>query len=329
MRPHRLLLALASVALVVAACGSSTAPSPSAAAASTSANARCATSLEPSSMDGWSGTQQTPTVFPLLISDHITCGRVRILLSLLDSKNVPVAAPDRPLSVAFYDLAKDPNTPVSTVDGTFTWAIEGQRGLYILDANLPTAGTWGAEIHTQAPGGPAETVRATLQVLDDSSVVKVGDAAPANATPTLADVGGDVAKISTDTTPDKAFYETSVADAIAAHKPFMLVFATPKFCTSAQCGPTLDRLKPLAAANPNVTFINVEPYQLHDVDGQLQPVLDANGALQATDVTNAWGLWTEPWIFAVDGKGVVQGSFELIATDDEIQHAIDTITSGS
>ena len=30
----------------------------------------------------------------------------------------------------------------------------------------------------------------------------------------------------------------------------MLVFATPKFCTSAQCGPTLDRIKPIAAAHP-------------------------------------------------------------------------------
>ena len=81
-----------------------------------------------------------------------------------------------------------------------------------------------------------------------------------------------------------------MADALAAHKPFVLVFATPKFCTSAQCGPTLDRVKPVAAAHPEVTFINVEPYELQVVDGQLQPVLDANGSLQATDVTNQWGL---------------------------------------
>ena len=91
---------------------------------------------------------------------------------------------------------------------------------------------------------------------------QVGQAAPASKTPTAADVGGDLAKISTDAKPDPAFYQTSVADALAAHKPFMLVFATPKFCTSQQCGPTLDQFKPIAAANPDVTFINVEPYQL-------------------------------------------------------------------
>ena len=49
----------------------------------------------------------------------------------------------------------------------------------------------------------------------------------------------------------------------------MLVFATPKFCTSAQCGPTLDKIKPFAAQYPGVTFINVEPYKLKLVDGVL------------------------------------------------------------
>ena len=141
--------------------------------------------------------------------------------------------------------------------------------------------------------------------------IKIGAKAPASKTPTAADVGGDLTKISTDTNPDPAFYKTSVADALAAHKPFMLVFATPKFCTSKQCGPTLDQFKPIAEANPDVTFINVEPYQLKVVDGALQPVLDANDQLQATDITNEWGLLSEPWIFAVDRErrrpGLVRG----------------------
>ena len=59
----------------------------------------------------------------------------------------------------------------------------------------------------------------------------------------------------------------------------MLIFATPKFCQTAQCGPTLDLFKPIAAAHPEVTFINVEPYKLQVVEGQLQPVLDANSQL--------------------------------------------------
>jgi hypothetical protein len=156
----------------------------------------------------------------------------------------------------------------------------------------------------------------------------VGATAPASETPTAADVGGDLAKVSTDTTPDPAFYRTSVADALAAHKPFMLVFATPKFCTSQQCGPTLDQLKPVATANPGVTFINVEPYKLQFTDGALQPVLDANGQLQATDITNEWGLLSEPWIFAVDRDGVVQGSYELMITPSELETILPVMSAG-
>lgn len=280
-------------------------------------------------MAGWEALGQTPSVYPNLITNPMTCGSSRILISLLDANNVPVAAPDRPLKAAFYDLAKDLKTAVATADGTFVWAIEGSRGLYVFDVDLPEAGTYGIEFTTQAPGGATETIRATTSILASSSDVKVGDPAPASKTPTLADVGGDATKISTDAKPDPAFYQTSVADALGAHKPFILVFATPKFCVSAQCGPTLDKLKPVAAAHPEVTFINVEPYQLKDVDGQLQPILSADNKLQATATTDEWGLTSEPWIFAIDGSGVVRRSFELIASDAEIAAAIAEITKGS
>ena len=116
--------------------------------------------------------------------------------------------------------------------------------MYVVNVDLPDAGMWGAEFTTEAPGSPAETVRLTFPVRESTETVQVGAKAPASKTPTAADVGGDLSKISTDATPDPAFYTTSVADALAAHKPFVLVFATPKFCTSQQCGPTLDQLKP-------------------------------------------------------------------------------------
>ena len=66
-------------------------------------------------------------------------------------------------------------------------------------------------------------------------------------------------------------------------------------------------IKPIAEAHPDVTFINVEPYLLEYTDGQLQPVLDANEQLQAAPATDEWGLLSEPWIFVVDGDGIVRG----------------------
>ncbi len=63
-------------------------------------------------------------------------------------------------------------------------------------------------------------------------MIAVGDKAPASDTPTLDDVGGDISKISTDPKPDPGLLQTSIADAVAAKKPFVVAFATPKFCVT-------------------------------------------------------------------------------------------------
>ena len=61
-------------------------------------------------------------------------------------------------------------------------------------------------------------------------------------------------------------------------------------------------------------------------EGRLQPVLDANSQLQSVAAVDEWGILSEPWIFAVDGKGVVRASFEGIATDQEMQDAFKAIS---
>lgn len=325
MPRHRTLAGLCTLALaggLVAACGSA---GPS--ASPELSEAGCAVPPPPASLTDWSPPTCTPELIPFLVTNNIAKGQARILFLYLDASNVVASAPDRTASVAFYDLDRDPATAVATTDGAFVWTIENERGMYVVNVDLPEAGRWGAEFTTEAPGSAREAVRVTFDVHETSSTIAVGDPAPASRTPTLADVGGDISKISTDAEPVPAFYETSVADALADHQPFVLVFATPKFCTSAQCGPTLDLLKPFAAANPDVTFINVEPYKLEFVDGQLQPELDANGNLQAADVANEWGLLTEPWIFAVDRDGIVRGSYELIVTEAELEAALEEISA--
>jgi hypothetical protein len=200
--------------------------------------------------------------------------------------------------------------------------------MYIADVDLPEGGTWGAEFTTAAPNAAPETIRLSFTVLDTPTSIAIGQKAPASKTPTAADVGGDLTKISTDAKPDPVFYQTSVAAALAAHKPFILIFATPRFCTSRQCGPTLDHFKAIAAAYPDVTFINVEPYKLQEKDGALQPILDSQGQLIANDISNDWGLRSEPWMFAVDRKGVVQGSYVITITDTELAAILPVITAG-
>jgi hypothetical protein len=311
MRRQPILLALLVVALV-AACGSS---SPGGPAANASPGV-------PASAGG-----ATASVVPVIISSQQIVGENRFVFSFLDAKtNLPAASPDRTAGVSF--IAPGETAPGSAVPAAFVWAIVGSRGEYIAHATFASAGAWSAIFVTQAAGKPQEAIGVSFDVLAKGSVIGIGDPAPASKTPTLADVGGDVRQISSDPTPDPSFYQVSVDTALARHTPFILIFATPAFCQSAQCGPTLDHLKTIKATAPSsVAFINVEPYVLRYTEGRLQPVLDANNQLQPVAATNQWGLLTEPWIFAVDRTGIVRGSYEGVATDDELTKVIAAIAA--
>jgi hypothetical protein len=329
-RPRRLLAAaplLLSLALL--GCGPTPGASGSAPSPGSSGTAACATAPTPAAdLPGWGMASQTPDIVPYIINGagEVACGQNRILFTLVDASITPVGAPDRTASIAFYNLGRDPSTPIATVDGTYVWAIKDQRGIYVANVAFPEAGIYGAEVTTAKAGGEPVKLRVTFDVQPSSQVVGVGDHAPASKTPTLADVGGDPKKISTDSDPDPAFYETSIDQALAGHKPLVVIFATPKFCTSSQCGPTLDSIKPYVTRYPSVTFVNVEPYKLKLVDGVLEADLDATNHLQATAITDdEWHLLSEPVVYVIDRTGVVTARFDLIFSDAELTAALDRV----
>jgi hypothetical protein len=309
MRRTPLLLALAAT-LLVAACGSSAggtaAPSVAGPAPSTSA--------------------ASASVIPVIVSTRQVTGPNRFVFSFLDPKtNLPAASPDRKASVAF--IAPGETQPGTATEAEFVWAIEGERGDYVANVQLGAPGDYKAVFITEAPGSPQEAIGVGFQVSESTPTIAIGSPAPATDNPTAASAGG-VEHVSTDTHPDPAFYETTVKEALAAKEPFVLVFATPAFCKSAQCGPTLDRIKAVAADSPeNVKFINVEPYQLTYTEGRLQPVLDANNQLQPVEAVNTWGILTEPWVFTVDSSGVVRGSFEGVVGEDELKASVEEIAN--
>ena len=293
-----------------------------------SGTATCATAPSvPDDLEGWGPPAEAPEIFPTIISvpGQLACGPTRLLFTIVGKDLRPIGAPDRSVKVELYNLGRDPKTPIASLNGTFIWAIEGERGIYYANTTFPEAGRYGAAFTTAGPGGGPETQRLTFDVQASSPVIKVGDRAPASKTPTLADVGGDLTHVSTDDTPDPRLYATSLDAAIAAHKPVALLFATPKFCTSAQCGPTLDRFKPFVDRYPTITFINVEPYQLDLVNGSLQPVLDAQGAPALAPVSEDFHLLVEPTVYVIDRDGIVTANFDLIFSDEELTAALDAV----
>lgn len=278
---------------------------------------------------GGAAASQAPGLehYPVIISSQLAVGDNRVVFSFVDpSTKQPNGSPD--LAAALSFIAPGTTEPTAPVPGEFVWAIEGSRGEYIAHATFATAGDWKAIFLLTPKGGQQQAIGLPFTVMLKPTVISVGDHAPSTRTPTLSDVGGDVRQISSDTTPDPSFYGVSVDQALARHTAFILVFATPAFCRSAQCGPTLDFVKKAKASAPaSVAFINVEPYVMTYTGGRLQPTLDAQGNLVPNDASNAWGLPSEPWIFAVDRNGIVQGSYEGIVTQQELSDAIAKIAA--
>ena len=267
-------------------------------------------------------------MLPLLVSSELTRGPTRFLFSLTDLENKLIAAPDVAVQLEFYDVDAASETVVFASEARFLWAVEGQRGLYATDVDFPSAGRWGTRFTATFPDGSTKTVRADYDVLESGSTVALGGEAPAVETPTIASAGGDVGAVTTDQEPSERFYTTSVRDAIAAGEAFVLVFATPAFCETQICGPTLETVKSVAPDYPDLTFINVEPYVMTFEDGGLRPELSPAGQLKVAPWTEAYGLRTEPWVFVIGADGTVVAKFEAVIGPQELKTAIDAAVAG-
>jgi hypothetical protein len=263
------------------------------------------------------------------VSTEIAIGSNRLLVNLLDaSTNASTASADHPVLLRVYDLSQNVAQPAFTVDAVFLPTIPALPGLYRAMVPFNRAGDWGLEA-IQDPGtDQARVGRFIFEVRASSTTPAIGASVQAEDTPTATDAAG-IAAISTDAHPDPDFYTTSISAAVAAHEPFVVVFATPAFCRSATCGPTLDLVKQVAADyKGRLTFIHVEPYQLKMTDGHLQPVLAADNNPIPIKPVEDWGLPTEPYVFIVDRDGKVSAKFEGIASTEELRAAFEAVTTG-
>jgi hypothetical protein len=262
-------------------------------------------------------------LIPIPVSTELVVGPNRVLVILIDQKNTPMASPTRPVTLNFYNLTADPSKPATSAQAVYLPTIATLPGLYRAQATFSAAGDWGLETVTTEADGSHRTGRMIFNVLDHGSTPSIGDPAPSTPTPTATTADG-IAHISSDSAPDPDFYKLSESDALAQHKPFVIIFATPAFCRTATCGPTLNIVKGVAANyKDKLTFIHIEPYELTYTDGTLQPVLSEDNLPIPVDATNIWGLPTEPYTFVVNSQGKITAKFEGIVAPEELQAAFD------
>ncbi len=317
--PPRALLA-GLLVTVLAACAAPTPSMPAPATQPTDATAAPA----PAAYPGWQLPQDGGELVPIPVTSELAVGENRFLLNLVDAENEPLAAPDRPVTLSFFDLAANPATPASMVEATYLPTIPQLPGLYRATVEFTRAGPWGIEVESAESDGTTRSGRMIFSVRPTSSTPPIGADAPATTTPT-ATSAEEIAAISSDQHPRPEFYRLSVDEALANDQPFLLFFGTPAFCRTATCGPAMEIVKDVAADyEGEVEVIHVEPYELHEADGQLQPVL-REGQLVPVPAVAEWGLLTEPMIFAVDAEGKVRAKLEGVASEEEVRQAMEAV----
>jgi hypothetical protein len=181
------------------------------------------------------------------------------------------------------------------------------RGLYVAQLTFARAGTWGIEIlaHHQKAGW-SHVARTAVTVLDAPRTPGVGSPAPRSRNLIASDVN-DLRRIDTSPRPDPRLHQVRIADAIEQGKTQLIVFATPQFCASRMCGPVVDIVRTLIPAyGKRVAFTHQEIWQ--DFAGK-----------KVFPTVEEWRLRTEPWIFVVDGGGIIHAKFEGLVTDRELE----------
>lgn len=278
MRRH--LLWLLGLLLVVGACSSDSAPAPPV-------------------------LEAAPLVIVANGPGTLAVGDERLLIGLIAADTANLAFPERAIEI---DLVYDGEV-VSTVPGEFLWTVPELRGLYRAQVTFDRTGTWAVIVRSD---DLEVSIPTQFTVAASSSVPDRGEAAPLSVTPTSAEY--DLADITTDPDPDPRFYELSLDDALTNGTPTVAVFATPAFCQTAACGPTLDVVKQVSTHHPDVDFVHVEVYTNLDA-GSFE-------GLELVPAIDDWRLPSEPWIFVVDGSGIIAAAFEGALAAEELEAAL-------
>ncbi|MEX2459565.1 MAG: hypothetical protein WD770_11355 [Actinomycetota bacterium] len=117
--------------------------------------------------------------------------------------------------------------------------------------------------------------------------------------------------------PDPHLHTTTIAAAIAAKRPALVIFSTPVWCVSKFCGPVTDVVAGLALAHEGeAEFIHVEIWK--DFQGR---VLNRAAADWVGDPTQGEEL-TEPWLFLIGANGRILERWDNLFDLDEVEAAL-------
>jgi hypothetical protein len=185
--------------------------------------------------------------------------------------------------------------------------------VYSTSIDFPSDGEWRLAAVVRRDGEVKATLLPGAVVGEFSRIPRPGEKAPKIHTPSAAEAGGDLAKITTRRPPDTQ-NEVDYAQALG-REPIVLLFATPEFCQSRVCGPVVDVAEQVKQKyGDKAAFIHMEIYNDNDPGKGVRPQF------------RAFHLPSEPWLFTINRHGVVssvvEGAFGLERLTDAVKKVV-------
>ena len=242
------------------------------------------------------------------MSADTAVGTPRVVFGLFDGPD-PVANAQS-VSLSVVPVGEENTAPVW--QGPATNYSDYEVPYWVATPTLPSPGFWGVTAEVVLADGRTVTSQFTIEAKTESSAVAVGEMAPLSQNRTLA-TEPDINKLSSGLDPDPAFYQITVAEAVANDKPTVVGFITPGLCESQWCAPVLNSVATVRdAVGDQANFIHIEVY-------------DDFQALTYVPEMAEWGLETEPYIFVLDDAGRVTASLAGPVSPRELTQALEPV----
>jgi hypothetical protein len=270
-----------------------------------------------------------------VVSYDLAAGRpARLLIGLGTGQNLYVSGGEVDVRLSFLGEGQASGQPQPVGEETATFLpLPGEegpfpgtptaapasnaRGVYVVEEMaFDRPGFYEAEVSARIDG-QVRTGTSAFEVHPENRYPAVGDRAPRTENLTIESPDDappeaiDSRAATAGRIPDPELHETTIAEAIRAGRPSLVVFATPVYCVSRFCGPVTDVIEDLAHEyGDRAEFIHVEIWR--DFQGQVINRAAAEWLLRDNELL-------EPWVYLIGADGRIVARWDNVATRQEIE----------
>jgi hypothetical protein len=255
----------------------------------------------------------------------LSFGEVGVAFDFLGADGAQAPVPGPATTAGFVPApGSDAKPPSGAVGPTLTNPAD-VAGVYLTpEVTLAEAGVWNATVTVTADGGEPMAIEAAFNVYPEHRIPAPGDEALATENLTMDSRNANAAAIDSRAqdgaeVPDPELHRTTIARALEQGRPALVQFATPLYCLSNFCGPTVEAQEALAREYRGVAeFIHVEIWRKKTPEKGVVNDAAAEWLLREGDLT-------EPWLYLIDADGVIVGRWGPLFDLDDVRSALDSL----